>query len=106
MKKVKTHVEKVIQVESENDMDSLENFDKLILLIVDEENKQIADMFASLSYNYLDLGFSFMLRNESTKELEKQLNLQYDLGDDVSGGIGLSFLLLIYRSYYQSQFRR
>jgi hypothetical protein len=24
----------------------------------------------------------------------------------VSGGIGLSFLLLIYRSYYQSQFRR
>ena len=92
MKKVKTKVEKVQVIRNQDDLDMFENMNKLVLLIVDKEQESLANTFAALSFNYFDLNFSFILRDEETVKLEKEINDQFDVENHTSGSKHL-FLL-------------
>jgi hypothetical protein len=97
MKKVKSKIEKIQKIETENDLDLFENSNKLMLIIVDKEKEYLGEMFASVSYNYLDLDFSYMVRDESTRDLENQINSQYGF-DDITEGGKVNKSILIQRS--------
>ena len=85
MKDVKTKVQNVRVVKDEGDLDVFENSNSLMFLIVDEDNRDLGEMFAGVSINYPDLQFAYMLRNKSTKQLEQEINEQYSFPDVTEG---------------------
>ena len=106
MKMVKEKIKHVTIVQGENDLEAFENSQFLMFMIVDEENKKTAEMFASLSFNYPELTFSYMIRNDSNKELEKKINSDYQLEDVTQGSkyFILKTIILFNRSYFKFQF--
>ena len=79
MEKMKQKVGQVRKVESEDDLDAFENSSILKFLIINKEDSKLGNMFAALSANYPELGFSYMVRSEATAGLEEQINKDYDL---------------------------
>jgi hypothetical protein len=65
---------------------AFENSDNLMFLAVDEGYEFMGEMFASLSANYPDLDFTWMVRDDSTRSLEKNICDQYNLKCQYSGG--------------------
>ena len=85
MKDVKMKADGVREVKDENDLDVFENSNNLIFMVVDKDKEHLAHMMAAVGFNYPELSFSYMLRSESTLQLEKDINEEYGFSDQTEG---------------------
>jgi hypothetical protein len=104
MREVKQRVNLVKKIEDESNMDVLENSNRVMLMIVDEEHLALAETFSALGFNYPELSFSYMVRSELTRPLEKEINETYNLKDEVTGSKSF-FPLIYFRPNNQFQLR-
>ena len=103
MKNVRRKADNIKVVNDENDLDVFENSNRLIFMIVDEEQKDIAEMMAAVAFNYSDMQFSYMLRTDKTMAIEEEINEQYafsgpDEGSKVISQSNREKVVLIIRS--------
>ena len=87
---VQEKAKNVRKIQHEDDMDIFENSNHVIFLITDEGQESYGQLFSALSYNYQELQLGWMVRNESTAALEKQINERHGFST-ITGGIFLNY---------------
>lgn len=85
MKDVQQYVRNIRIVKEENDLDVFESSNNLVFLIVDKDQKNFAEMFSALGFNYPDLHFAYMIRSKHTLPFEKDINDFYMFKDITEG---------------------
>ena len=79
MSESKELANQVPRIKTIDDLEIFHNSDKLLLLVLNEEDEMRMGWFRSIAVNFNDIQFAYMVRDDLTSRFEKEMNSRFNL---------------------------